>query len=58
MGFTMRTGYRWLWLAWLPLALGCARATMAPKLDDAFLKQVADDPFPTASQAGVLRAQP
>ncbi len=58
MRWTDRSVALWLWFAWLVMALGCARATTATKLDDTFLKQVADDPFPTASQAGVLRAQP
>ena len=43
---------RWLAIVGMIVALGSVKTTA--KVDDAFMQKVANDPFPTAAQAGVL----
>mgnify|MGYP003347268629 CR=1 FL=1 len=48
----VRYSVRWLAIVGMMVTLGCVKTTA--KVDDAFMQKVANDPFPTATQAGVL----
>ncbi|MBL8826435.1 MAG: hypothetical protein JNM18_05580 [Planctomycetaceae bacterium] len=44
------------WLVGLTMLVGCAGRQLNSRVDSAFLKKVADDPFPSAAEKGVLPA--
>ncbi len=44
------------WLVGLTWLGGCAGKQLNSRVDSAFLKKVADDPFPSAAEKGVLPA--